>query len=376
MNKNIQHQLESKLQERIKELECLYAISQLSIKNSSSPIEDTLKECIPIIKKAWQFPNITEISIKYNKLYYQSNLFKQGISFQESPLLFNEIEIGYIKVAYTKLKSEEFEGPFLKEERALINKLALEISSIIERYENKKEKIILERKLRHSDRLATLGELIAGIAHELNEPLGSILGFAQLIESENDDNEQLLKDISNIITASLHSREIIRKLMMFSKFDEKEDGMMNINDTLKNGLYLLENRCKKENIKITKVLDDKMPEIRANETQIRQVIVNLIVNAIHAMPNGGQLILQTNADHKGCYLIIQDNGMGIAENHIHKIFDPFFTTKEVSTSTGLGLSVVHGIIDALGGQIMVESHLRVGTRFEIFIPTYDGTEQE
>lgn len=368
MEKNIQYQLESKLNERIKELECLYAITQLSIKNSHLPLEQTLVESIPIIQKAWQFPNITEVCITYDSFKPKSKKFDQGVQFQKSALTLNDENVGSLTIAYTVKKKEEFEGPFLKEERALIDKLALELSSIIERYENKKEKVILERKLRHSDRLATLGELIAGIAHEMNEPLGSILGFAQLIESENRDNEQLLKDVSKIIKASLHSREVIRKLMMFSKFDEKENGTMNINDTLKNGLYLLENRCAKENIKIVKILDDHLPDIYANETQLKQVIVNLMVNAIHALPNGGQLILQTSFDAQGCYLIIQDDGVGIAENHIRKIFDPFFTTKEVNTSTGLGLSVVHGIIDSMKGTISVESHLGVGTRFEIFIP--------
>ena len=198
--------------------------------------------------------------------------------------------------------------------------------------------------------------------------MGSILGFAQLIEAEHPDNEQMQEDVSKIIAASMHAREVIRKLMMFSKYDEKEDDIMNINDTLKNGLYLLENRCKKENIKIIKVLNEELPDIHANETQIKQVIVNLMVNAIHAMPNGGQLLLQTNLDEQGIYLVIQDDGAGIAENYIDKIFDPFFTTKEVSTSTGLGLSVVHGIIESLHGKISVESHLGVGTRFEIFIP--------
>ncbi|NPD46530.1 MULTISPECIES: sensor histidine kinase [unclassified Lentimicrobium] len=370
MTKDKQHQLEFKLQERIKELECLYDIAQLSIKKATRPLHESLEEAIPIIKKAWQFPEITEVCILFDQKKYKSNQFSEGISFQEAPLIVNEIKRGFLKVSYTEAKPNEQEGPFLSEERSLINTLAQEISSNIERFENKEEKKLLEQKLRHSDRLATLGELIAGIAHELNEPLGSILGFAQLIESENPGNKQLANDISKIIQASLHSREVIRKLMLFSKYDEheSESEMMNINETIANGLYLLETRCKKEDIKIVKLMSDDLPNIQANETQIKQVIVNLMVNAIHAMPNGGQLLLQTTYDKTGIYLIVQDNGTGIAENHLQKVFDPFFTTKEVSTSTGLGLSVVHGIVKSLNGRINVESHLGVGSRFELYFP--------
>lgn len=368
MTKDKQHQLEFKLQERIKELECLYDIAQLSIKKATRPLAESLEEAIPIIKKAWQFPEITEVCILFDQKNYESSLFSKGISFQEAPLIVNEIKRGLLRVTYTEEKPIEQEGPFLTEERSLINTIAQEISSNIERFDNKEEKKLLEQKLRHSDRLATLGELIAGIAHELNEPLGSILGFAQLIESENPNNKQLLDDVSKIIKASLHSREVIRKLMLFSKYDEQESEIMNINETIANGLYLLETRCKKEDIKIVKLMSEDLPDIQANETQIKQVIVNLMVNAIHAMPNGGQLLLQTTHDKTGIYLIVQDNGTGIAENHLQKVFDPFFTTKEVSTSTGLGLSVVHGIVKSLNGRINVESHLGVGTRFELFFP--------
>ncbi|NOR86044.1 MAG: hypothetical protein GQ527_00400, partial [Bacteroidales bacterium] len=290
------HHLEAKLKERIKELECLYEIAQISIERKNCPIQDVFKDVLPITTKAWQFPEITEACIIYNGKTYASTNFHQGISFQKADIIINKQIRGTLEVCYTEEKPESIEGPFLAEERALLNTLAKELSSSIERYESEEEKKILKQKLRHSDRLATVGELTAGIAHELNEPLGSILGFAQLIESENQDNELILQDISKIIKASMHAREVIRKLMLFSKYDEKNTSLVNINDIISDGFYLLENRCKKENINIVKVLADGLPSIEANKVQINQVVVNLMVNAIHAMPNGGHLILQTNFD--------------------------------------------------------------------------------
>ncbi len=360
--------LKYKLQERIKELECLYAIAQLNIEKSNSPISEVFKESLPIISKAWQYPKITEAEIILDGTSYSTQNYINGVQFQKAELIINEITRGHLTVCYTTEMPSYHEGPFLLEERALINKLALELSANIERQEDKKEKKILEQKLRHSDRLATLGELTAGIAHELNEPLGSILGFAQLIQSDYPNDTVLQKDISKIINASLHAREVIRKMMIFSKYDEKVITSVNLNNIISDGLYLLENRCKKEGINLIKILADDLPEIDANSIQINQIVVNLIVNAIHAMPLGGNLILQTSKGKNHIYVSVQDNGNGISEDNMKKIFDPFFTTKELSTSTGLGLSVVHGIVESLNGKIKVESHLEVGTRFELSFP--------
>lgn len=360
--------LEFRLHERIKELECLYGLAQMNIEKANSSIHEILQEALSIIVKAWQFPEITEVKIKYDEHIFSTPLFHTGVSFQRADFYINQQNRGFIEICYTKPKPDSHEGPFLLEERALINTVAQELSESIERYESKEEKKILEQKLRHSDRLATLGELTAGIAHELNEPLGSILGFAQLIEEENQDNEQLQNDVGKIIKASIHAREVIRKLMLFSKYDEKNITTININEIIRDGLYLLENRCKKENINIMKVLANGLPTLEANSVQMNQIVVNLIVNAVHAMPNGGNLLLQTNFDANNIYLVVQDNGVGIPENYIQKIFDPFFTTKEIGTSTGLGLSVVHGIVTSLKGKISVESHLGIGTRFELVFP--------
>lgn len=360
--------LKSKLQERIKELECLYAIAQLNIEKGNSHIDEVFYDVLTIIIKAWQFPQITQANITLDGNSFSTSDFNRGVDSQKADLIINEIKRGWIEVCYTQKKPVLYEGPFLAEERALINTVASELSASIERHESREEKKVLEQKLRHSDRLATLGELTAGIAHELNEPLGSILGFAQLIESDYPEDEALQNDISKIIKASLHAREVIRKLMVFSKYDEKNLTNVNINDIIRDGLYLIGNRCEKENIKLIKILSDEIPSITANAVQINQVVVNLIVNAIHAMPNGGNLILQTSLNNHNIHLVVQDNGNGISEDNINKIFDPFFTTKEIGTSTGLGLSVVHGIMESLNGSISVESYLDVGTRFDLSFP--------
>lgn len=368
MKKSQNKIIEDKLRERVKELECLYEIAKLNAHFQTKPLNEIVNEWLYIIKKAWQFPDITEVEIIIDQKAFQTNDFDQGVSFQKESIMINQTIRGSITVAYIQETTAFDEGPFLKEERSLIKKLASEFSMMIEKFEVVEENKKLEHKLRHADRLSTLGELIAGLAHEINEPLGNIIGFAELIRDDNEENEQLQSDISKILKSSMHAREVIRKLMLFSKYDEKETGKININDIIQKELYVLENRCKKQNINIIKLLDPSQPDIEANLVQIHQILVNLIVNAIHAMPNGGDLILQTRYNKTHQMLIVQDNGVGIPENYIENIFDPFFTTKESDNNTGLGLSIIHGIVESYNGSIDVESHIGAGTRFAISLP--------
>jgi signal transduction histidine kinase len=368
MSVDKQNHIQQQLNERVKELECLYEIAKLNTSFQQKPLNILLEDALLIIKNAWQFPKIAEVCICIDHKKYETENYHQAIVFQEEDIKLNDDIRGQIIVGYSEEVKDFDEGPFLKEERSLLRKLASEISIMLERIEINEENKKLEHKLRHADRLATLGELIAGLAHEINEPLGNIIGFAELIKDDHTEDEQLQSDISKILTSSLHAREVIRKLMLFSKYDEKEVSDININDIIQKELYVLENRCKKLNIQIIKLLQPELPKIKANLVQLHQVLVNLIVNAIHAMPNGGDLILQTTSENDYLHIIVQDNGVGIAENHIQNIFDPFFTTKESDTNTGLGLSIVHGIIKSYNGQIEVESHIGSGTRFGIYLP--------
>jgi len=367
-NSNNDQKLASRLKERIKELECLYEISKLQISMPNSSLNYIFKKILQITVKAWQYPEITQVRIVYDEQCFQTNNFKDCVNFQRADIVVGGFSRGFIEVCYIIEKPTVGEGPFLIEERSLLDALAYELSLIIERYESKEEKKLLERKLNHSDRLATLGELTAGIAHELNEPLGSILGFAELIELDNNENTQLQKDISKIIKASKHARMVIRKLMIFSKYDEQPIDDVNFNQVISDGFYLLEVRCDKAKIKVVKKLMPGFPSIKANSVQLSQLIVNLMVNAIHAMPDGGKLLLQTHYDDNNLYLIIEDNGIGIPEENMAKIFDPFFSTKEAGKGTGLGLSVVHGIVDSMKGKISVLSNLGKGSRFELSFP--------
>jgi two-component system NtrC family sensor kinase len=179
---------------------------------------------------------------------------------------------------------------------------------------------------------------------------------------------QVYSDLDNIIKAALHSREVIKKLMFFSRQTPPRETLANLNQLIEDGIYLFESRCAKNGIIVTKKLYQNLPAIKADISQLQQVLTNLIVNALQAMPEEGELTIETSCDQDHVYLQVQDTGIGMTQETLKQIFLPFFTTKDIKQGTGLGLSVVHGIVESHGGSIDVESRIGHGSCFQIKFP--------
>lgn len=361
------------LRERVKELTCLYNLVQLA-ERPGITLEDIFQGTVELLPLAWQYPEITAGRIVLDGRSYMTANFEEGTHELSSDIMVNDKRRGAIDVVYTEEKPELDEGPFLKEERNLINAVARQISFIVERRQADDDKLRLQDQLRHADRLATIGQLAAGVSHELNEPLGNILAFAQLAQKEAGLPEQAAQDLEKIITTSLHAREIVKKLMLFARQTPPRKIPVNLNTIVEEGLYFLESRCSKNGVTIVRQLSDELPEITADPSQLNQVLVNLVVNAIQAMPTGGSLTITTRACDNHIVLGIEDNGIGMGEDVLKQIFIPFFTTKDINEGTGLGLPVVHGIINSHGGTIDVESTPGRGSRFEIQLPITEAKE--
>ena len=152
--------------------------------------------------------------------------------------------------------------------------------------------------------------------------------------------------------------------------------LINLNKVVEEGLYLFESRCMKEGIELVRDLSPDLPEVHADPSQLNQVLVNLVINAVQAMPSGGRLTLRTLHDKDHISLIVEDTGTGMDGEVLKKIYTPFFTTKDVGQGTGLGLPVVHGIVTSHGGSINVESNVNQGTRFEIQLPLTRSQEMQ
>lgn len=355
------------LKERVKELKCLYAISKVAAETSNN-MDTLFTKTVAILPAAMQYPRLAEASITVSNLTVATNNFNKCKHLISVPLTIDNKKQGTITVGYISPTQKKLKLSFLSEERHLLKAVARELSLFIKRASAEEDKQKLQTQLQHVERLAFVGELSAGIAHELNEPLARILGFAQLIKKSGKLNDQQAEDVERIVKASLYTREIIKKLMIFSRQMPQQISTVNLNDIVNNILYFIDVRFQGRNIKITKQLYSNLPNIKADEVQVSQVLVNLITNAVHAMPSGGNIIVKTSRKKDYIALTVTDTGTGMTPEIKSKIFEPFFTTKLPGQGTGLGLSVVQGIIQTHNGKINVISTPGKGSQFEILLP--------
>ena len=366
-HKRIRRRTTTALQERVKELTCLLRMAEIAGKPGIS-MEAILQQTTALLIPAWQYPEIASARVVLDGQVHAAPGFRQSPYTQRADIVVHDVNRGFVEVVYFEERPELDEGPFLREERNLITAVAQQLALVVERKQAELDRVRLENQLRHADRLATIGMLAAGVAHELNEPLGNVLGFAQLAKKCPDLPEMARHDLEKIEVASLYAREIIKKLLMFARQMPPEKTLVNVNQVVQEALSLLEARCSTAGVEVVCALDPKLPLIPADPAQINQVIVNLVVNALQAMPDGGTLRLQTEADSDYAGLHVEDSGTGMSPDVLQQVFVPFFTTKDIGRGTGLGLPVVHGIVTSHEGTIQVHSAVGVGTRIEIRLP--------
>jgi len=219
-----------------------------------------------------------------------------------------------------------------------------------------------------TEKLASLGKLSAGVAHELNSPMTGILSFAHFIKESHQGQQQLQHDIDVIIRETERCKKIIKSLLDFARQSEPEKKEDDVIQLLNEVISLIEHHKDFKDIKIIKDIDQETPLIMFDKDQIQQVFMNLVVNAQEAMPSGGTLYISAGITQDGDYIEIKfrDTSTGIEEDNLGKIFDPFFTTKEMGT--GLGLSISLGIIESHGGSLELESSPEGGSTFIVKLP--------
>ena len=227
-----------------------------------------------------------------------------------------------------------------------------------------------QAQLVHSEKLASLGVLAGGVAHEINNPLMVILGRTELTLMDEGIVSEARENLDTIRQETERIAEIVHSLLTFSRKSRQEKiEDISVNDVLERTLMLSEHQLTLGNVRVTKELDLDLPEIRTNPGQLQQVFMNLIINAHHAMPDGGELTIRTSAlPEDRVFIEIEDTGCGISPESLDRVFDPFFTTKEEGKGTGLGLSVSRNIVESQGGNIGVQSTVGVGTVFRVVLP--------
>lgn len=236
------------------------------------------------------------------------------------------------------------------------------LASVVDITERKK----IEEQLRRTERLAELGTLASGMAHEIGTPMNVILGRAEFLMRKTED-DAIKKGLGTIVSQVERITKIMNQLLTFARRRPSERGPMMLRGTVEDSLEILQERLRKHGIKVETHLQDIRP-VHADPDQMSQVLLNLFINAIHAMPEGGILRIALAEQDGTAVLTVRDTGCGIPKKDLEQIFLPFFTTKEVGKGTGLGLTVVHGIIQEHGGTITVDSEPGQGTTFTIALP--------
>jgi two-component system NtrC family sensor kinase len=239
-------------------------------------------------------------------------------------------------------------------------------SALKERDEKLKE--FTTKKIMESERLAMIGQLAAGVAHEINNPLQGIVTYSYLLLEKMPREDSARDSLQKIVTQANRCRDIIRGLLDFSRQRKPDKTLCDVNNVLKDCVSLLENQALFHNIQIISNLEAILPMAVIDPSQIERVFMNMIINAAEAMDGNGQLTLATRVDPVERFIEVEftDNGSGIAKENLEKIFDPFFTTKD--TGHGLGLAISYGIIKEHKGTIFVESEVGKGTTFFVRLP--------
>ncbi len=231
----------------------------------------------------------------------------------------------------------------------------------------------LQLQLIQSEKLSAIGQLISGIAHELNNPLTGVMGYSQLLQLRKDIDERAKESLLKINNLALRCQKIVQNLLSFARRQKPERTLCNINEILERTVDLRGYELQVNNIEINRDLDRRLPSTIADSHQLQQVFLNLITNAEQAMLEAhghGKLTIRTRSDSQAGRIVVEiiDDGPGIPEGYLTRIFDPFFTTKEVGKGTGLGLSLSYGIVKEHGGNIYARSRIGEGSSFIVEIP--------
>ncbi len=308
---------------------------------------------------------------------------------------------GVAKEIMKKLRSPEYggAGKFIPTQLNVVNRFGEEIhvqlsAALIYNGKNQeiasvgiftdlRSRIIMEKKLQEthlqlvsSEKMASLGKLAAGIAHEINNPLGGILIYSSLMMEDLPEEDPKRGDLARIVQEAGRCKEIVKSLLEFARQTEPKMEPTDINRAINDGLFFLVNQALFHNVQIVKKFDPFLPFVRGNASQLKQVLMNIIVNAAEAMHDKGTLTITTfpAPDRKTVFVEFTDTGEGIPEENLTRIFDPFFTTKDVGKGTGLGLATSYGIVEDHGGKINVKSKVGEGTTFTIELPIHPETQ--
>jgi two-component system NtrC family sensor kinase len=240
------------------------------------------------------------------------------------------------------------------------------------------ELVAMQARVAQSEKLASLGLLAAGVAHEINNPLGGILSLTALTLEDMKEDDPNRENLAEVVKQTQRCRDIVKGLLEFSRHSEVNTEPADLNRILQETLSLISRQAQFFNISVVENWDPQLPAVMADKSQLQQVFMNVLMNAVQAMQEKGVITITTrrNAAARSVELLISDTGCGIPPEEVDQIFDPFFTSKASGQGTGLGLSIAYGIITSHRGSISVASEVGKGSTFTIRLPVSPTAPRE
>jgi len=370
------------LGERVKELNCLFASSSLAEKPGIS-LEEILQGTVELIPPALRYPESTCARMTWDGREFRTKNWGETDCRLTSNIVVQRERIGTLEVGRLEEIPKNEESPFLKEESGLIDVVAERLGKIIARNLAEKEKKNLEAQLRQVQKMETIGSLAGGIAHDFNNILTPIIGYSEITMDYVPEDSVIKNNLEEVLKAAMRAKDLVQQILTFSRQSNQELKPMKIQPIIEEALSLLRASLP-ATIKINQNIDQECGVVLAEPTQIHQILMNLCTNAYHAMAEKGGVLGVTlrgadlDADdlalnlslNPGPHLIlsVSDTGHGMDRGVAERIFDPYFTTKGPGEGTGIGLSVVLGIVKSYGGDITVYSEAGAGTIFNVYLP--------
>ena len=254
--------------------------------------------------------------------------------------------------------------------------MVVNFRDVTERKEAEERKWSMEQQVQLAGRLAALGEITAGVAHELSNPLAAVQAYAQYLASKKDLDETIKRDLEKVYAESQRATKISENLLSFARRHEPDRRLISLNEVIEKSVELHMYRLRVNNVHLWMELDPDLPRIMADFHQMQQIVVNMVTNAEQAITGArgvGSLTIKTENGGGTVQMVFVDDGPGIDAGHLNRIFEPFFTTKEDGKGTGLGLSICRRIVEQHGGRLLASSEVGKGTTFTVELPlTSDG----
>jgi signal transduction histidine kinase len=363
------------LSERVKDLNCLYAISGLVMRAGIS-FDKLVQEIVDLIPGSWHHPEVACARIVLQDQEFKTENFRETVWKQVSDIAANDKRVGTLEVCYLEQRPEADEGPFMKEDRNLIDAIAERMGRIIEQKQADKERDKLESQLMQASKMSSIGEMAAGVAHEINNPVAVILGFAELLLERFPEDSKEFEMLKTIERQGDNCKRIVDNLLAFARVPKEVTTETDVAKDLQKVANVVMNTLLTEKVDLKIDVEEDLPRVGGDRQQLEQVFLNLINNAVTAMDEGGILTISAHRSDDRVNIEFNDTGHGISPEHIDKIFEPFFTTRKVGEGTGLGLSVSYAIVKKFGGDIQVKSQTRAegkdpGTTFIVTLPIVD-----